>query len=321
VEPASQHSFAVVELFTSEGCHSCPPADDVLAEVLESARNTGLPVYALAWHVNYWDYLGWEDPYGLEIAAERQRWYAGRFDGRVYTPQIIVNGTQVAGYAGDQRAVNRLVDTALSKPHDRRVLLGPAIPREGELSVQYDAPELREQEELLVVVVERGLSQRVTAGENRGKTLHHENVVRAVARTQQETGAVQLVLPEALDPDRSSVIALRQHRRTGAITAAASRAISTAPATVSGRIETASGAPAGGKPVLMCSDFICIPGESDEGGRFSVGGVPAGEYRIVVGRPSGAPTDAQGQRQVSVAPGELLQLPEPLIAGDSRRER
>ncbi len=69
---SAQNGFAVVELFTSEGCSSCPPADEALTRLSAQARSGGLPVVALEWHVDYWDNLGWKDPFASHLATERQ---------------------------------------------------------------------------------------------------------------------------------------------------------------------------------------------------------------------------------------------------------
>jgi len=111
-------AVAVYELFTSEGCSSCPPADELLAEVAQAEG-----VYALAFHVDYWDQLGWADPYGQRAFSLRQRSYAARLSaGQVYTPQVVINGTAEA--IGSSRAqVRSLLAEALAEPASARVTL------------------------------------------------------------------------------------------------------------------------------------------------------------------------------------------------------
>src|SRR5271167_1475342 len=107
---------AVVELFTSEGCSSCPPADAALAEMAANARKSGAPVFALAFHVDYWNYLGWTDRFSDAAYTRRQSDYARAFNtDQVYTPQMIVNGVdQFVG--SDRDAAKRAIDAALAKP-------------------------------------------------------------------------------------------------------------------------------------------------------------------------------------------------------------
>ena len=86
--------FAVLELFTSQGCSSCPSADENLAEITKQAALKGEKIVTLSFHVDYWNYLGWRDPYSTADATKRQRLYAGIHGSKqVYTPQLVVNGT------------------------------------------------------------------------------------------------------------------------------------------------------------------------------------------------------------------------------------
>src|SRR5262245_48953789 len=103
---ASASGFAVVELFTSEGCSSCPPADRLLADL---AKRPG--VYALEFHVDYWNSLGWRDPYSAAAYSDRQRMYGDD----IYTPQMVVNGTNL--FVGSNRArAEAAIAAGLSAP-------------------------------------------------------------------------------------------------------------------------------------------------------------------------------------------------------------
>jgi hypothetical protein len=105
-------AIAVIELFTSEGCSSCPPADDVLAE-LAARRERGDAVVTLGFHVDYWDHLGWAEPFGSPAWTQRQTDYARALGLRgLYTPQAVINGT-VERIGSRGREVRRAVDTAL----------------------------------------------------------------------------------------------------------------------------------------------------------------------------------------------------------------
>jgi len=83
----------VLELFTSQGCSSCPKADELLSEVRDGAANENVDVIVLSYHVDYWNYIGWKDPYSKKAYSNKQRAYSGKFNSSsIYTPQIVVNG-------------------------------------------------------------------------------------------------------------------------------------------------------------------------------------------------------------------------------------
>ena len=83
----------VLELFTSQGCSSCPPADEVLADIKENMDNTS--IIPIAYHVDYWDYIGWKDPFALKAFTNKQRFYGRKFNSSsIYTPQLVINGNE-----------------------------------------------------------------------------------------------------------------------------------------------------------------------------------------------------------------------------------
>ena len=200
--PLTRLSFAavqrpvVVELFTSEGCSSCPPADAFLSELVKQAT-----VIGLSYHVDYWDYLGWRDTLASPEASRRQRDYAlGRKDNRVYTPQIIVNGLKhavgsrqsevlaiIASRAEAQAFGFRRPDASQSRPRSwrstsrQRRTVSPIS--QGTLWVMAVAPKL-------VVTVSRG--------ENAGRTIEYHNVVRQMIPAAMWHGeARSLTLPRS----------------------------------------------------------------------------------------------------------------------------
>jgi hypothetical protein len=113
---ASAAGVAVVELFTSEGCSSCPPADDILVDIAREARQSKRAIYPLAFHVDYWDQLGWKDPFGSAAYSRRQDDYVAAFGGEgPYTPQMVVNGR--VGFVGSRREqAQREIARALEQP-------------------------------------------------------------------------------------------------------------------------------------------------------------------------------------------------------------
>ncbi|HXP77193.1 MAG TPA: DUF1223 domain-containing protein [Stellaceae bacterium] len=165
-------SPVVVELFTSQGCSSCPPADALLGEL--SKRGD---ILALGFHVDYWDYIGWKDPYASKAATKRQRQYAEGFKlSFVYTPQIVVNG--VAESVGSDRAG---IEAAVEKAKARPVLRpGLALERrsDGGLLVHVGAAEAKRPATIWLACFDRQRSTVVPRGENAGSTLTNYHIVR-----------------------------------------------------------------------------------------------------------------------------------------------
>ena len=227
-------SFAVVELFTSQGCSSCPRADQALAR-LAAETDGDLAVFPIEWHVDYWDYLGWPDPYANPEAAQRQRRYSRALGTRVYTPQLVVNGSEVVRpaqdfarvYAAARAAIGASDSTTSSAPE---LVLASARHSNRSVQIDYQVTGMPAGCVLTVVAVERGLENFVPRGENAGRTLSHHNVVRGFATVDLgsaggASGEVQITLPEGVHLDASSVIAYVQQQSTLQIVAAAAEAL------------------------------------------------------------------------------------------------
>jgi hypothetical protein len=168
----------LVELFTSEGCSSCPPADNALARLAQKQPVEGVELIALGFHVDYWDYLGWKDPYSSAEYSDRQRRYA--LDGdenRVYTPQMVVDGTR--SFVGGEDEARAQVAIAAQRP---KVPLRVTARVEGEAVVVRVRTEAAPAQglELWAVLAEEGLSTEVKRGENAGRKLSHAAVVRTL---------------------------------------------------------------------------------------------------------------------------------------------
>lgn len=180
----------VLELFTSQGCSSCPPADRLLAR-LASAGVDGRTVAPLSFHVDYWDDLGWPDPYARPAWTERQRQYARALeDDRVYTPELVVGGA-VGVVGSNVLAVNRAI-SASARP---ALLPATATWSKTALEITATAPA---DADVLVAIWEDGNRNRVARGENAGETLAHARVVRRLERVAR-AGAKGTITVE-LDP-------------------------------------------------------------------------------------------------------------------------
>jgi hypothetical protein len=202
--PAKQAAAArgpvVVELFTSQGCSSCPPADRLLSRLKHDPRLAGA-VIPLAFHVDYWNHLGWSDPFSSRLWSQRQEGYAQAFhSNRIYTPQLVINGrTECVG--SEEGLVMRRIREALAAEPAGQVTLGvPAVgdgARAGDSArVPVSARLLRPVPgaglEVWVALVESGLTTPVRGGENASATLHDDQVVRLMVKAltlRQAAGA------------------------------------------------------------------------------------------------------------------------------------
>ncbi len=225
---SGRETAALVELYTSEGCSSCPPADLRLNH-LPQALDRGATAIPLALHVGYWDYLGWNDPFAQQAFARRQEWLVRlNHHVTVYTPHFFVGGAELEPQPPALIDQIRRVNAAPAGADIRlRATLGP----DATLAVTTDAV-LRDKAApvaLFVAVTESGLTTKVARGENAGVTLNHDHVVRAwVGPIPISDGAIhaqrEFVLPEAWNRDRLDVVAVVENQHTGAVLQAVSAA-------------------------------------------------------------------------------------------------
>lgn len=177
----------IVELFTSEGCSSCPPADALLAQLEAQQPVANAQVIALEEHVDYWNNSGWVDPFSSAEWTERQQGYAASLgNGNPYTPQMVINGhTEFVG-SHENQAREVITRAAVAAKSDVSVTPGPSDKRGAErfnVSVRKlagtapgDVPEV------WLAITEAGLHSGVTRGENAGKELNHASVVRVLRK-------------------------------------------------------------------------------------------------------------------------------------------
>ena len=166
---------ALLELYTSEGCSSCPPADQWLSSLSAQGMNARA-VVPLAFHVDYWDKLGWVDPFAQAAFTQRQRERNGRL-GWVYTPQFMLNGE-------DYRPATRNLQAALTRSAAPALLtlhLDRTDPRQWTTQVEASLSSPAERHQVYVALYENNLVSQIQAGENARRTLHHDFVVRQLA--------------------------------------------------------------------------------------------------------------------------------------------
>jgi hypothetical protein len=205
----------LVELFTSEGCSSCPPADKLAAEMQSRQPIPNAQVVLLAFHVDYWDQLGWKDRFSSHEYTLRQQHYSSLFsEDQIYTPEVIVDGKEarferlpdeVRNAAGAQKSVALEV-----APKSQRVV---TISANGSANTNA---------RLLVAIAEDGLSTKVGGGENGGTTLQHSGVVRRLASLGTWNGGTltkEFTIPDDPQWDKSklTLVAFAQDEKTGRV--------------------------------------------------------------------------------------------------------
>lgn len=225
VDPAAPtptaEPVAVVELFTSEGCSSCPPADRLLRDL---AARGDARLFPLAFHVDYWNRLGWRDPFSDAAYSRRQRAYARAVgSGRVYTPQMIVNGQRE--FVGSRRGeAERAIQHALDAPSRATVELTASVTSRT-VTVDYGVSNAPKDAVLHLALVQREAEQDIPRGENAGRTLRHANVVRAFETVPAATGRQVLALPDDLAAENAAVIGYAQDPATMEVIGAARTAL------------------------------------------------------------------------------------------------
>jgi hypothetical protein len=180
-------SPVIVELFTSEGCSSCPPADAVLERLQQTQPVAGAEVIALGEHVDYWNYIGWSDPFSSAAFSARQETYAralGQQD-RVYTPQMIVDGQTEFNGSAMNKALEAIAKAARSPKADVRIVIPETKTQKDNQEIRFNVSvknvppvDRGDVAEVILALTEDKLSSNVTRGENSGRKLAHTAVVR-----------------------------------------------------------------------------------------------------------------------------------------------
>jgi len=186
----------VVELFTSQGCNSCPPANAFLNELSKQRRD----VIALAFHVTYWDRLGWKDPFSLQAATQRQDAYGRRFGDGSYTPEIVVDGA--AGMVGSARGdVGSAIENA---KRNGRTAAAVSVTRSGEqVSIQVGAGSGSGR--ILLIGFDHEHTTPIGRGENSGHTFTYSNVVRRWIKLGDWTGKAETFSVPVADFQNGSI--------------------------------------------------------------------------------------------------------------------
>lgn len=218
-------SPALVELFTSEGCSSCPPADALLAQIQQEQPNA----IVLSEHVDYWNYIGWTDPYSSAAASARQQEYSRRFNlNSVYTPQMVIDGRyELVGT--DKRTAYADIARASATPKLKISLTQPRVDG-NQISFHLTTAATDAPATVYAVLAQNKGSQQVNRGENGGRTLLHVSIARTLKRVatldsgKSFDSEVTLALPQGQAAVDMHVVAFLQ-QDAGAVTGIASTAV------------------------------------------------------------------------------------------------
>ncbi len=196
VPPASK-GFALIELFTSEGCSSCPPAEAVMHKLIQKVEAESLPVYVIEFHVDYWDYLGWKDTFATAGYSQRQQNYGDFLKlNSIYTPQAIVNG-KIEILGSDEEQINSKVSNELQSPAAIVINCEAKKAANSKIEVTYTLTRNISGYVLNFAVVESDLTTSIKKGENAHKTLTHDNVARVFKsiHLNSSSGKIMLDVP------------------------------------------------------------------------------------------------------------------------------
>ncbi|MBC7847860.1 MAG: DUF1223 domain-containing protein [Flavobacterium sp.] len=218
---AAKKGFAVLELFTSEGCSSCPPADELMGKIQNEYKDK--TVYVLSYHVDYWDDLGWKDIFSNPDYTKRQYDYARWLKKEpVYTPQLIINGK--TDYIGSQEAVIRGgIAKAISRPNEVDLDISVKQGKSWAI-VNYKVSRNSKNTQLVLALVQKSVKSKVKRGENEGKLLSHSQVVRNLVYQKlavNEKGSLNVYFPKNFDSRNGEIIGFIQDKTTGTILGAA----------------------------------------------------------------------------------------------------
>jgi hypothetical protein len=223
VSPATT-GFAVVELFTSEGCSSCPPADEAVARI---AKENPEHVFVLGFHVDYWDRLGWKDVFSNPDYTKRQQQYGELFKlNSIYTPQVIVNGrSQFVG--SDETRLRSEINSDLQSAAAVSITLRAKTTDNKRVSVSFGISPAADGD-LHIALIQLSARTAVRKGENGGKILQHVDIVRdfvTVACHHRAEGSASLSIPSGLSANDCKLVAFLQDPGNGRLSGAAATGI------------------------------------------------------------------------------------------------
>ncbi|SHH53678.1 DUF1223 domain-containing protein [Winogradskyella jejuensis] len=211
----------VLELFTSQGCSSCPPADRLLKDVKSDK------VITLSYHVDYWNYIGWKDPFSNEEFTRKQRRYGNKFySSTIYTPQLVVNGRE--HFVGsDKRKLQQKIKQYSTKKSESHISILKASTNDTKVDFDYVIEDLKPNDNLRIVLVIDERKTSVKRGENRNKVLVNNNIVVAEQKFKldKSSGSGVILIPKIVEANDNLSLVLILENDTMDITTAAQKSL------------------------------------------------------------------------------------------------
>jgi hypothetical protein len=211
----------IMELFTSQGCSSCPSADAILADYAKSNNEQIIP---LSFHVDYWNRLGWADSFSNSAYSARQQWYCGHIPkATVYTPQLVVNGrAEVVG--NNRKLVDGLVQKELSGKATQSISIEDVSVGVKTVSFHYKTENATTDQLLNIALVQKEATTKIKAGENKGITLYNRNIVRSFnAQVLTNIGSGQIDLPVSFKSSEYVLVLYVQNKKDLSVSTAVIR--------------------------------------------------------------------------------------------------
>jgi hypothetical protein len=216
IQPIENQSFVLLELFTSQGCSSCPSAEKLVEKTLLDTKKSGKKVFVLSYHVDYWDRLGWKDPFSQAQFTQRQYDYAKWLNSaNVYTPQIVVNGTDEFVGSDAKKMAQTLGKLSSGVPTINFQFENIDWKNEV-INFDINLSELPKNSQLNVALVNKNTETNIQKGENEGRKLTGVNVVNVLQKISSTMlkNKVKLLIPKNSEKTNTRVIAFLQDKTT-----------------------------------------------------------------------------------------------------------
>ncbi len=212
---SAESNFVVLELFTSQGCSSCPSADKLLAKTYEEAQKNHKQLFVLSYHVDYWDRLGWKDPFSQSLFTKRQYEYAKQFGLQgVYTPQVVVNGAKEF-VGSDARKLNSALESNLNPKAKIDISLEGVKWQNSRVSFGYSLKGDFQHSQLQVAILSKKEETNIPRGENSGLKLAGSNVVRVLQTVKSmEKSTISVALPKDLTQENTRIVMFVQDEKS-----------------------------------------------------------------------------------------------------------